>query len=39
MVDMGCNKAKIKTTVKDIAMLDGRGFNAPTSPAILRMCR
>jgi hypothetical protein len=39
MVDMGCNKAKIKTNVKDIATLHVREFNASTSPATLRMCR
>jgi hypothetical protein len=39
MPDMGCNKAKIKTDVKDVAMLVARGFNASTFPATLRMCR
>jgi hypothetical protein len=37
VVDMGCNKPKIKTNSKDIAMLDVREFNTPTSPATLRM--
>lgn len=38
MVDMGCNKAKIKTNAKDIAMLDDRGFNTSTPLLPLSVC-
>jgi hypothetical protein len=38
MVDMGCNKAKIKINAKDIAMLDVRVFNTSTTLLPLSEC-